>query len=153
MPEPAPARQLEVLVAEDNEFDLHLTIAAFRDAKVPNRVTWVGDGEAAIAFLKQTGEYTQAPRPDLILLDLELPKMDGFQVLETIKADPQLKNIPVVVVSGHSDEGEITRAYELQASAFVVKPAEVDEYFAAIRSLKQLWFHAASPAPKPDSPG
>jgi len=153
MPEPAPARQLEVLVAEDNEFDLHLTVAAFRDAKVRNRVTWVPDGEAAIAFLKQTGEYTEAPRPDLILLDLELPKMDGFQVLETIKADPQLKNIPVVVVSGHSDEGEITRAYELQASAFVVKPAEVDEYFAAIRSLKQLWFHAASPAPKPDSPG
>ena len=153
MPQPAPARRLEVLVAEDSEFDLHLTIAAFRDAQVPNRVTWVSDGEAAIAFLKQTGEYTDAPRPDLILLDLVLPKMDGFQVLETIKADPHLKNIPVVVVSGHSDEGEIARAYELQASAFVVKPAEVDEYFAAIRSLKQLWFHAASPAPKPDSPG
>jgi len=153
MPEPAPARQLEVLVAEDNEFDVHLTVAAFRDAKVPNRVTWVSDGEAAIAYLKQTGEYAQAPRPDLILLDLKLPKMDGFQVLETIKADPQLKNIPVVVVSGHSDDGQIARAYELQASAFVVKPSEVDEYFAAIRSLKELWFHAASPAPKPDSPG
>jgi len=152
MPEPAPARQLEILLAEDNEFDAHLTVAAFRDARVPNRMHCVSDGEAAMAFLNRTGEHSQAPRPDLIVLDLHLPKIDGLQLLETIKADPHLKNIPVVVVSGNIHEGEIRRAYELQASAFVMKPAEVDEYFAAIRSLKELWFHAASPAPGPDSP-
>jgi CheY-like chemotaxis protein len=152
MPEPAPARQLDILLAEDNDFDVHLTVAAFRDARVPNRVHCVPDGEAVMAFLRRTGEHSNAPRPDLIVLDLNLPKIDGFQVLEAIKADPDLKNIPVVVVSGNDGEGVIKRAYELQASAFVVKPQEVDEYFAAIRSLKQLWFHAASPAPKPDSP-
>lgn len=151
MPEFASVRSLEILLAEDNEFDVHLTEAAFRDAIVPNRVNWVSDGEAAISFLKRVGEHSHAPRPDLILLDLNLPKMDGFQVLEAIKADPQLKNIPVIVVSGSNREADIARAYGLQASAYVVKPLEVDEYFAAIRSLKQLWFHAASPAPKPDS--
>lgn len=153
MPAPAPARRLEVLLAEDNEFDVHLTMVAFRDATVPNRVHCVPDGEAAIAFLKRTGEHSQAPRPDLILLDLNLPKKGGLEVLEEIKADPNLKNIPVVIVSGNIHDGDIRRAYELQVSSFLMKPLEVDEYFAAIRSLKELWFHAASPAPKPDSPG
>jgi CheY-like chemotaxis protein len=152
MADPAPARRLDILLAEDNEFDVHVTVAAFRDARVPNRLHCVTDGEAAIAFLKRTGEHTQAPRPDLVLLDVHLPKMDGFQVLEAIKADPELKNIPVVVVSGDIHEGDIKRAYELQASSFLMKPQEVDEYFAAIRSLKELWFHAASVAPKADSP-
>lgn len=151
MPEPPPVQPLDILLAEDNEFDVHLTVAAFRDARVPNRLHCVPDGEAALAFLKRTGEHSQAPRPDLILLDINLPKIDGMQVLETIKADPQLKNIPVVVVSGNIHDGDIRRAYELQVSAFVMKPLEVDEYFAAIRSLKELWFHAASRAPKPDS--
>jgi two-component system, chemotaxis family, response regulator Rcp1 len=153
MAEPAPARRLEILVAEDNEFDVHLTVVAFRDATVPNRVYCVPDGEAAIAFLKRTGEYGQASRPDLILLDRNLPKKDGFQVLEEIKADPNLRNIPVVMVSGNIRDGDIKRAYELQVSSFLMKPLEVDEYFSAIRSLKELWFHAASPAPKPNSPG
>jgi CheY-like chemotaxis protein len=147
MPESAPARQLEVLLAEDNEFDVHLTAAAFRDARVPSRLHCVRDGEAAIAFLRHMGEHEQAPRPDLILLDLNMPKMNGLEVLEEIKADPNLKNIPVVILS------DIKRAYELQVSSFLMKPSEVDEYFAAVRSLKELWFHAASPAPKPNSPG
>ena len=145
-------RQLEILLAEDNEFDVHLTATAFRDARVPNRLHCVSDGEAAMAFLNRTGEHSDAPRPDLILLDLNLPKIDGLHVLEAIKADPHLKNIPVVVVSGNINDGDIRRAYELQASAFVMKPAEVDEYFAAIRSLKELWFHAAAVAPESDSP-
>jgi len=152
MPEAAPARQIEVLLAEDNEFDVQVTIAAFRDARVPNKLHCVPDGEAAIAFLKRMGEHGTAPRPDLILLDLDLPKMSGLEVLEEIKAHPSLRNIPVVIVSGNIHEGDIKRAYELQVSSFLMKPAEVDEYFASIRSLKELWFHAASPAPKPDSP-
>jgi len=150
MPEPAPARQLEVLLAEDNEFDVHVTVAAFRDARVPSRLHCVPDGEAALAFLRRRGEHEHAPRPDLILLDLNMPKMNGLEVLEEIKADPSLKNIPVVIVSGYIHEGDIKRAYELQVSAFLMKPSEVDEYFAAVRSLKELWVHAASLAPKPD---
>jgi len=153
MSEVASVRQLEILVAEDNEFDFHLTVTAFRDAIVPNRVTWLADGEEAIAFLQRAEGYSQAPRPDLIILDLNLPKVDGFQVLEAVKADPHLSNIPVVVVSGMGGEADITRAYALHASAFVVKPVEVDDYFAAIRNLKQLWFHGASPAPRTDAAG
>ena len=153
MPEAAPARQLEVLLAEDNEFDVQVTIAAFRDARVPSKLHCVPDGEAALACLRHTGEYQDVPRPDLILLDLNLPKMSGLEVLEEIKADLGLKNIPVVIVSGSIHDGDIRRAYELQVSAFLMKPVEVDEYFASIRSLKELWFHAASPAPKPDSAG
>lgn len=151
MPEPASSRQIEVLLAEDNEFDVHLMVAALRDAFVPNRVTSVPDGEAAMAFLKRLGEHSAAPRPDLILLDINLPKMDGFQVLEAIQADPQLKSIPVVVVSGTAGEAAITRAYALHASGFVVKPVEVDDYFAAIRELKQAWFHGASAESNPGS--
>ena len=151
MAETGAIRQLEVLIAEDNEFDTHLTVAAFRDARIPNRMHCVADGEAAIAFLNRTGEHSRAPRPDLIVLDLNLPKLDGLQVLEAIKTDPELKSIPVVMVSGSIHDGDIKRAYELQASAFVMKPLEVDEYFAAIRSLKELWFHAAAPSPKPGS--
>jgi CheY-like chemotaxis protein len=151
MAELAFAHQLEILLAEDNEFDVHLTEAALRDATLPNRLNCVPDGEAALAFLNRAGEYSEAPTPDLILLDLNLPKMNGFQVLEAIKADPRLCNIPVVVVSGSDRAADISRAYGLQASAFVVKPMEVDEYFAAIRSLKQLWFYAAPRSPKPDS--
>ena len=141
-----PYRRVEILLVEDNEFDLNLTVAAFRDEVVPNRVHCVGDGESAVAFLKRSGEYAEAPRPDLVVLDLNLPKMDGLQVLETMKADPELRTIPVVMVSGNGSQAEIKRAYELQAAAFVVKPDEVDDYFAAIRSLKDLWFRAAMPA-------
>ena len=135
---------VEILVVEDNEFDVNLTVAAFRDEVVPNRVHCVPDGEAAVAFLKHTGEYSESPRPDLVVLDLNLPKMDGFEVLEAIKSDPDLKSIPVVMVSGQGGQAEVRRAYELHAAAFVVKPDEVDDYFAAIRSLKELWFRAAS---------
>jgi|SRR5689334_15152919 len=138
------SHQIEILVAEDNEFDVNLTVAAFRDEIVPNRVHCVCDGEAAVAFLKHTGEYCQAPRPDLVVLDLNLPKMDGLEILQLIKEDPELRSIPVVMVSGQGGQAEIRRAYELQAAAFVVKPDEVDDYFAAIRSLKDLWFRAAS---------
>ncbi len=140
-----PSHQLEILVAEDNEFDVNLTVAAFRDEIVPNRVHCVSDGEAAVAFLKHTGAYGEAPRPDLVVLDMNLPKMDGLEVLQAIKGDPELRSIPVVMVSGQGGQAEIRRAYELQAAAFVVKPDEVDDYFAAIRSLKDLWFRAASP--------
>ena len=108
----------------------------------------VTDGEQALAFLKRQGDHTNAPRPDLVFLDLNLPKVDGYEVLEAMKADPALRRIPVVAISGSKSEIDIARAYDEQVSAYLVKPPGVNEYFAAIRSLKELWFHAAELPPK-----
>jgi len=143
-----PDRWLNVLLVEDNSADVDLTLVAFRDALVHSHISVVTDGEEAIAFLKRTGNYTQAPSPDLVLLDLNLPKVDGFEVLEEMKADPRLKTVPVIVMSGSERPEDQTRAYRLQAAAYVVKPPDKDKYFAAIRSVKELWFHSVTPAPK-----
>ena len=143
-----PDRCLNVLLVEDNSADVDLTLVAFRDALVHSHISVVADGEEAIAFLKRTGNYTQAPSPDLVLLDLNLPKVNGFEVLEEMKADHRLKTVPVIVISGSERQEDQTRAYRLQAAAYVVKPPDKDKYFAAIRSVKELWFHSVTPAPK-----
>jgi len=140
-------QHIEVLVVEDNDADVDLTTTALRDARIANDIHVVGDGEEAMGFLKREGTYASAPRPDLILLDLGLPKKDGFQVLEELKADADLKTIPVVVVSGSDRESEIGRAYHLQIAAYLVKPINVDDYFSAIRAVKELWFHNVTPSP------
>jgi two-component system response regulator len=145
---PDPVRCLDVLLVEDNSADVDLTMVAFRDALVPSRISVVTDGEEAIAFLKRTGSYAEAPAPDLVLLDLNLPKVNGFEVLEEMKADPRLKTIPVIVMSGSNREEDQARAYRLQAAAYLVKPPDQDKYFAAVRSVKELSFHSVTPAPK-----
>jgi CheY-like chemotaxis protein len=143
-----PDRCLNILLVEDNSADVDLTLVAFRDALVHSRISVVTDGEEAIAFLKRTGSYTEAPSPDLVLLDLNLPKVNGLEVLEAMKADPLLKSVPVIVMSGSDREEDQARAYRLQAAAYLVKPPDKDKYFAAIRSVKELWFHSVTPAPK-----
>ena len=145
---PDPGRFLNVLLVEDNSADVDLTLVAFRDAVVHSHISVVTDGEEAIAFLKRTGNYTDAPSPDLVLLDLNLPKVNGFEVLEEMKADPHLKTVPVIVMSGSDRAEDQTRAYRLQAAAYLVKPPDKDLYFAAVRSVKELWFHSVTPAPK-----
>lgn len=142
-------RCLNILLVEDNSADVDLTLVAFRDALVHSHISVVTDGEEAIAFLKRTGNYTEAPSPDLVLLDLNLPKVNGLEVLEAMKADPQLKSVPVIVMSGSDREEDQARAYRLQAAAYLVKPPDKDKYFAAVRSVKELWFHSVTPAPKP----
>ena len=142
---PLPIRRFEILLVEDNEADVALTTAAFRDALVDARVHVARDGQEAMALL-QTGEH--ALQPDLVILDLGLPRGDGFDVLEAMKADPKLKTIPVIVMSGSDRSEDQARAYRLQAVAYIVKPADKDKYFAAIRSIKELWFHNVAPAPK-----
>jgi chemotaxis family two-component system response regulator Rcp1 len=139
---------IEVLVVEDNDADVELTLTALRDARIANEVHVVGDGEEAMAFLKRQGTHAAARHPDLILLDLNLPKKDGFQVLAEMKADPDLRAIPVIIVSGSDRESDIARAYNLQTSAYLVKPVDVDDYFSAIRALKELWFHVAATPPR-----
>jgi len=145
---PLPTKRFDILLVEDNEADVGLTTAAFRDALVDARIHLVQDGEEAMAFLARTGRDADTPLPDLVILDLSLPKGDGFQVLEAIKADARLKTIPVIVMSGSDREEHQSRAYRLQVAAYIVKPADKDKYFAAIRSIKELWFHSVTPAPK-----
>jgi chemotaxis family two-component system response regulator Rcp1 len=150
VPEAVAERPVEILLVEDNPADVHLTLTALRDARSPNQVHVVTDGEQALAFLKREGDYVNAPRPDLVLLDLNLPKVDGYEVLEAMKTEPVLRGIPVVVISGSGREIDIARAYDAQISAYLVKPPGIEEYFAAIRSLKELWFHVAALPPRHD---
>ena len=147
-------REFHILLIEDSEADVGLTVAAFRDALVHARVQVVRDGEEAMAHLQRAcSGQSEAPCPDLVLLDLSLPKGNGFEVLEAMKADPKLQNIPVVVMSGSDRSEDQARAYRLQVAAYIVKPAEKDKYFGAIRSIKELWFHNVAPVPKQSTAG
>lgn len=141
------SRPIEVLVVDDNAADSHLTTTALRDARIANDVHVVEDGEQAMAFLHHQDCYCAAPRPDLILLDLNLPKKDGFAVLAEIKNDPAFKTIPVIVVSGSDRPEDIARSYDLGVAAYLIKPLNVDDYFAAIRAVKELWFNMVAPPP------
>ena len=144
-------RPVAILLIEDNPADVNITLTALRDARSATDVHVVADGEEALAFLRCEGSHVNATRPDLVFLDLSLPKVDGFQVLEAMKADLVLRRLPVVVISNSSRDVDIARAYDEQISAYLVKPTGVDEYFAAIRSLKELWLHAAALPPKEES--
>ena len=144
----ATSRPLEVLIVEDNEADLQLAVAALTDATVPIHIHTARDGEAALAFLRRVGAHTDAPRPDLILLDLGLPKIDGFEVLAEIKSDAALRMTPVVVVSGSESNLDIARIYDLPAVTYLVKPAGSEKYFSTMRVIKELWIQMRSFPPK-----
>jgi CheY-like chemotaxis protein len=139
------------LLVDDNPGDVELTKVALRDAKILNGISVARDGEEALAFLRRQGVFGNAPRPDLVLLDLKMPKVDGYQVLEEMKADPELRRIPVVVMSSSSAEQDLARAYDAQISAYLVKPSNFDDYFSAIRAVKELWFHVVALPPKAHS--
>lgn len=145
---PASEQAIEILIVEDNEADVFLTSTALRDARVANHISAVSDGESALAFLRREGQYADAPRPDVVFLDLGLPRVDGYEVLAMMKADPELRSIPVVVVSGSHAESDLARAYDHQVAAYIVKPASHDEYFTAIRTMKEFWFHIVTYPPK-----
>jgi chemotaxis family two-component system response regulator Rcp1 len=134
---------INVLLVEDDPAASRLTVEALRDALVSNHVDEVADGEAALDFLKRNPPFEFAPRPDLVLLDLSLPKIDGRDLLARMKSDPALMEIPVVVLSASDNPKDIRDAYRLHASCFITKPSELDEYFSSIRLLKELWFKVA----------
>ena len=134
---------INVLLVEDEPATAHLTVVALRDALVSNHVHTVGDGEAALNFLKREPPFAAAPRPDLILLDLNIPKVGGRELLARMKADPALTDIPVVVLTASDNPKDIQEAYRLHASCFITKPSDLDEYFSSIRLLKELWFRVA----------
>ncbi len=134
-----PVEPIEVLLVEDDPGDELMTREAFEDNKIQNTLHVVRDGEEALDFLFRRGEYTEAPRPDLILLDLNLPKYDGRQVLEKIKSDDDLALIPVVVLTTSSAEEDILRSYKLHANAYVTKPVDLDQFIAAVRQIDDFF--------------
>ncbi|MEX2376069.1 MAG: response regulator [Dehalococcoidia bacterium] len=131
--------QAEILLVEDNPGDVRLTREALKDAKVRNNLHVVDDGVKALAFLRREGEYASAVRPDLILLDLNLPRMSGREVLQEIKSDPQLLKIPVVILTSSQAEQDIAKAYELHANCYVTKPVDLDQFISVVRSLEDFW--------------
>jgi CheY-like chemotaxis protein len=132
-------KPIEILLVEDSPDDACLTIEAFKDGKVRNRVSHVEDGEEAMNFLRQEGKHTSAPKPDLILLDLCLPKKSGREVLAEIKQDPHLKRIPVVIMTTVEDHNEVREAYNRHANCYVNKPVDLDEFINVIRSIEDFW--------------
>lgn len=130
---------IEILLVEDNPGDVDLTKEALEDAKVYNRLHVVDDGAKAIDFLAQKGAYVAAPRPDLILLDLNLPKKDGRQVLTEIKATPDLAEIPVVVLTTSDAEEDVLRAYRLHANCYITKPVDFKQFLKVVKTIEEFW--------------
>lgn len=134
-----PMQSIEVLLVEDDAGDELMTREAFEDNKIRNTLHVVRDGEEALDFLYRRGDHPDAVRPDLILLDLNLPRYDGRQVLEKIKTDPELALIPVVVLTTSSAEEDILRSYKLHANAYVTKPVDLDQFIAAVRQIDEFF--------------
>jgi len=139
----------EILLVEDNPADVRLTMEAMRESKMSNRVTAVGDGEEALEYLQRRGRYTEAARPDLILLDLNLPRMDGREVLQEIKAIDELRRIPVVVLTTSKAEEDICRTYDLHANCYITKPMDLDRFIEVIQQIEGFWLSIVS---LPDRP-
>lgn len=134
------AKPAEVLLVEDNPGDVELTREALAESKVAVNLSVVGDGVEALAFLRREGEHGDAPRPDLIILDLNLPKMDGRQVLEEMKADRALSTIPVVVLTTSEAEEDVLQSYELHANAYVTKPLDFMRFSEIVQRIDEFWF-------------
>lgn len=136
-------KTVEILLVEDNPGDARLAQEAIREARMRNRLNWVLDGVEALTFLRKEGKHKQAPRPDLILLDLNLPRKDGRELLAEIKRDEQLKRIPVVVLTTSEAEEDISRVYRLKANCYIAKPPQLDDLVKIVKSIEEFWFRVA----------
>jgi chemotaxis family two-component system response regulator Rcp1 len=132
-------RPIEILLVEDNLADARLTIEAMKEAKVQKHLSHVHDGAEALAFLRREDGFADAPRPDLILLDLNMPRKDGREVLLAIKTDERLKRIPVVVLTSSQAEDDIVKAYNLNANCYVTKPMDFDQFLKVVRAIEEFW--------------
>jgi CheY-like chemotaxis protein len=143
-------RPIEILLVEDSPSDSELTLEALKDFKVRNHVSVVEDGVLAMQFLRRQGPYAQAPRPDLIMLDLNLPRKDGREVLADIKGDDNLKPIPVVVLTTSRAEQDILSVYQLNANCYINKPVDFNQFLEVVRSIESFWLYVVTlpPAPK-----
>jgi CheY-like chemotaxis protein len=136
-----PTRPIEVLLVEDNPADIHLTQEALKEGRLANRLNVVRDGVEAMDFLWRRGRFRDAPRPDLIMLDLNLPRKTGREVLQEIKSDPGLRRIPVMVLTTSNAEQDLQGAYELHANCFVIKPVDLDHFLGVVKSIEHFWLH------------
>lgn len=132
-------RPVEVLLVEDNLGDVRLTREALKEGKVLNRLNVVTDGTEALAYLRKEGKYAEVPSPDLILLDLNLPKRDGREVLADIKSDDQLKRIPVVILTTSEDKQDVLRSYSLHANCYITKPVDLEQFIDVVKSIEDFW--------------
>lgn len=132
-------RAIEILMVEDSPSDAQLAIEALQAAKISNRLSHVEDGVEALQFLRRQGPYRDAPRPDLILLDLNLPRKDGREVLEELKQDPDLKVIPVVVLTTSRSEEDVLRSYQLHANCYITKPVDFTQFMNVVKSIEHFW--------------
>jgi CheY-like chemotaxis protein len=132
-------RPIEILLVEDEQGEAEMTMDTLRQGRVRNRLHWVEDGEEAIAFLNRQGRHAQAPRPDLILLDLQMPRMNGHEVLAIVKAHPDWKRIPVVIMTSCDNDDDIQMAYDHYANCYVTKPIDMDKFIEAVRSIEDFW--------------
>ncbi len=133
------ARPIDILLVEDNPGDVRLTIEALREGKVRNNLSVAPDGEEALAYLHREGRHHEARRPDLILLDLNLPRRDGREVLAEIKSDPTLKTIPVVILTTSQADQDVTKSYELSANCYISKPVDFDQFISIVKSIESFW--------------
>jgi chemotaxis family two-component system response regulator Rcp1 len=130
---------VEILLVEDNPGDVRLTKEALREGKVYNNLHWAKDGVEALEFLRREGKHEKAPRPDIILLDLNLPKKDGREVLQVIKSDDLLKHIPVVVLTTSKAEEDVLKSYALHANCYVTKPVDLEKFIVVVKSIDRFW--------------
>ncbi len=135
--------EIQILLVEDNEGDIVLTLEAFKELTVQHTVTVVKDGAEAVDFLRREGQYSDNVMPHLILLDINMPRLSGIEVLDFIKKDEKLKKIPVVMLTTSSSEADITACYEKSANCFITKPLEFGKFLAVIKSIEAFWFTVA----------
>lgn len=140
----------DILLVEDNPGDVRLTQEAFKEGQICNNLHVVTDGIKALDFLYQRGDYADAPKPDIILLDLNLPRKNGDEVLEEIRADPELKYLPVIILTSSSAEEDVIKSYKLQANAFLTKPVDPAEFIEVVKSFQQFWLSVVRLPPDKD---
>ena len=133
------ATPVEILLVEDNAGDVRLTKEALKEGKVYNNLHWAKDGVEALEFLRREGKHAKAPHPDIILLDLNLPKKDGREVLSEIKSDDQLKHIPVVILTTSKAEEDVLRSYKLHANCYITKPVDLGKFIVVVQSIDRFW--------------
>jgi CheY-like chemotaxis protein len=142
------SKNIEILLIEDSPSDTALTVEALKAGRIPNRLFNVDDGVEAMAYLRQQGVYRNAPRPDLILLDLNMPRKDGREVLVQLKSDPVLRIIPVIVLTTSSADEDVMRAYELLANCYIAKPVDFKRFIEVIRAVEHFWLEVATLPPR-----
>ena len=131
---------INILLAEDNPADVRLTQEAFKDGKISNNLYVVKDGIEAMAFLRKEDKYDKMPYPDLFLLDLNMPRMDGREVLKEVKSDPKLKQIPIIILTTSEAESDVIKSYELHANCYITKPVDFEKFITVVKQIEEFWF-------------